>query len=315
MATGAARRHPPPDFVIPGAPRSGTTFMYEYLARHPQIYMSPVKEPNFFGTDLDSGSYLDSLSFTRDRARYMALYERARPDQLTGEATTWYLYSKDAAASIHAHNPEARAVIMLREPVAMLHSLHLRRVYGGSEDLPRFEDALDAEADRREGRRLSPKARNVKGLLYRAVGCYSEQVERFFDILGRDRVLVLIFEEFRRDSAASYRQVLEFLGVDPEFRPDFAVVNAGMARRSWRLQQMLLSPTVVKAARRVIPVRLRPAVGRAWDRINSRAEKPAPLDVAVAARLRAELQPDIDRLGQLLGRDLREIWPSPAAAA
>lgn len=315
MAHEAARTRTPPDFVIPGAPRSGTTFMYEYLDQHPAIYMSPVKEPNHFATDLDSGSYLDSLSFMRDREQYLALYSGARPDQLTGEASTWHLYSKDAAANIKAANPETRIVIMLREPVAMLHSLHLRRVYGGSEDLKRFEDALGAEADRREGRRISPRARNIKGLFYREVGRYSEQVQRYLDQFGRDQVLVIVFEEFRADPAGAYRAVLGFLGVDPEFEPDFEVVNAGLSRRSWRLQQLLLSPAVVRTARFVIPVRLRPAVGRTWDRINSRGEKPAPLDPNVARRLRDELQPDIERLEELIGRDLSRIWPTPGAAA
>lgn len=303
-----------PDFVIPGAPRSGTTFMYEYLARHPQIYMSPIKEPNHFATDLDSGSYLDSLSFMRDSARYESLFSAARPDQLTGEASTWYLYSRAAAANLKANNPETRAVIMLREPVAMLHSLHLRRMYGGSEDLKRFEDALAAEGDRRAGRRIPPKARNVTALQYRAVGRYAEQVERYIAELGRDRVLVLIFEEFRKDPPTAYRQVLEFLGVDPTFVPDFDVVNAGLARRSWRLQQVLLSPGIVRVARTVIPRGLRPAVGRTWDRVNSRSEKPAPLDPAVARALREELAPDVRRLEQIIGRDLSSVWQLAPAA-
>jgi Sulfotransferase domain len=303
----------PPDFVIPGAPRTGTTFMYDYLAQHPQIYMSPIKEPNHFATDLDSGSYLDSLTFLRDKTRYDDMYDAARPDQLTGEASTWYLYSRQAAANLKANNPATRAVIMLREPVSMLHSLHLRRVYGGSEDLKSFEDALAAEPDRRAGKRIPPKARNVKALFYRDVGSYAAQVRRYYDELGRDQVLVLIFEEFRKDPAAAYRSVLEFLGVDADFKPDFDVVNAGLARRSWRLQQMMLSPVVIKTARVVVPMRLRPAVGRTWDRVNSRGEKPAPLDPAVARALREELQPDVDQLEQLIGRDLSSIWPTPGS--
>ena len=248
---------------------------------------------------------------TRDQ--YEALYDGARPDQLTGEASTWHLYSREAATNIKSNNPATRIVIMLREPVAMLHSLHLRRVYGGSEDLKSFEEALAAEDDRRAGRRIPPKARNVKALFYRDVGRYSGQVERYLDAFGKDQVLVIFFEEFRKDPATAYRSVLEFLGVDADFKPNFEVVNAGMARRSWRLQQLLLSPTVLKTARTVIPVRMRPAVGRTWDRINSRGEKPAPLDPKVAVALRDELQPDVERLQTLLGRDLSSLWPMPSA--
>ena len=74
---------------------------------------------------------------------------------------------------------------------------------------------------------------------------------------------------------------------------------------------MLVSPTVLRTARAVIPMRLRPAVGRTWDRINSRGEKPAPLDPAVARSLREELQPDVERLEQLISRDLSSLWPMP----
>jgi hypothetical protein len=297
-----------PDFLIVGAPRCGTTFMYEYLAQHPQIYMSPIKEPQHFATDLDSGNYLDSLSFMRDRATYLALFDNARPDQLTGEASTWHLYSKAAAANIKAANPEARIIIMLRDPVEMLYSLHGRRHYGGSEDLADFAEALAAEDDRKHGRRISPKARNVSALFYRDVGSYHDQVKRYLDVFGRDRVHVIIFEDFRADPARAYRETLEFLGVDPTFEPNFNVVNASAARRSWRLQQLLLSPHVIRAARIVFPPRVRPYVGRMWDAINTRDEKRAPLDPRVAASLRAELRPDVQRLGALIGRDLTKVW-------
>ena len=176
----AAPRYP--DFLIVGAPRCGTTFMYRYLNEHPQIYMSPTKEPQHFATDLDSGSYLDSVSFLRDRDAYKALFAGARADQLAGEASTWHLYSQEAAANIKVANPDARIIIMLRDPVEMLYSLHGRRLYGGSEDLRSFADALDAEADRRQGRRIPPRARNVQALLYRDVGRYSEQVKRYLDL-------------------------------------------------------------------------------------------------------------------------------------
>ena len=302
----AAPRYP--DFLIVGAPRCGTTFMYRYLNEHPQIYMSPTKEPQHFATDLDSGSYLDSVSFLRDGDAYKALFAGARADQLAGEASTWHLYSQEAAANIKVANPDARIIIMLRDPVEMLYSLHGRRLYGGSEDLRSFADALDAEADRRQGRRIPPRARNVQALLYRDVGRYSEQVKRYLDLFGPDRVHIVVFEDFRADPAGAYRRTLEFLGVDPDFRAGFGAVNEGAARRSWRLQQLLLSPRVIRFARFVFPAPVRPLVGRVWDAINSREQRRSPLDPVVAARLRAELRPDVDRLGLLIGRDLTEIW-------
>jgi Sulfotransferase family len=297
-----------PDFFIAGAPRSGTTFMFEYLGQHPGVFAPERKEPQHFATDLDSGSYLDSLTFVRDTDEYLGLFAGARADQLTGEGSTWYLYSSDAAANIKRANPDARIIAMLRHPVEMLYSLHGRRFYAGSEDLPDFADALDAESDRRAGRRIPPRARNVKALFYRDVGKYGEQLERYFDTFGRDRVHVVIFDDFTADPAAAYRGVVEFLGLDRSFEPDFKVVNEAATRRSPRLQRMLLAPPVVRVARAVIPVGLRPRVGRAWDRLTTRKERRPPLDPQVASALRDDLLPDVQRLSGLLGRDMTKVW-------
>jgi hypothetical protein len=305
-ATKADPRYP--DFLIVGAPRCGTTFLYEFLKAHPQIFMSEWKEPQFFATDLDSGSYLDSLTFLRDTDRYLQLFADARPDQIRGEGSTWYLYSRDAARNIHAVNPDARIIAMLRNPVQMLYSLHGRRVYGGSEDLRRFEEALAAEADRKRGERLPARPRNVKALFYREVGSYAGQLERYIATFGREKVHIIIFEELRASPTGAYRAALEFLGVDPDFEPDLRPVNESVERRFWRLQQLLLSPRAVRLGRALVPVRARPYVGRAWDAVNSRGQKRDPLDARVARKLHAELLPDMIRVGELIGRDVTSIW-------
>ena len=297
-----------PEFYIVGAPRSGTTFMFDYLGMHPQVFVPERKEPTFFAPDLDSGSYLESLTFMRDRGEYLALFAGARDDQVSGEASTWYLYSTESARRIKEARPDARIIAMLRHPVQMLYSLHGRRFYAGSEDLPNFADALDAEADRREGRRIPKRARNVKSLQYRAVGRYAEQLQRYLDVFGRDRVHVVVFDDFTADPPSAYRDVLRFLSIDESFEPDFDVVNAGAARRSQRLQRFLLRPGIIRAARFLIPPRFRPAVGRTWDRINSREEKREPLDPNVAAALRNDLLPDIERLSDMLHRDFVRLW-------
>jgi hypothetical protein len=282
--------------------------MFDYLGEHPSIWPARIKEPQFFATDLDGGTYLESVTFMRDLDTYLGMFADARADQMAGEASTWYLYSQVAAAGIHSVRPDARIIAMLRDPVKMLYSLYGRRFYSGSEDLPRFEDALAAEPDRAAGRRIPPRARNVKAFQYHAVGSYSGQLQRYFDRFGRDQVHVIIFEDFVRDIPGAYRGVLEFIGVDPEFAPDFRVINAGAQRRSQRVQQLLLSDRVIRTAKTVIPKRVRPGIGRVWDRLNSRPEQREPLNPQTAAKLRSELLPDIERTSQLLGRDLTEIW-------
>src|SRR4051812_22016289 len=100
-----------PDFFIAGAPKSGTTALFEYLSRHPSVFMPDIKEPNFFSSDL----HTKGQRFRADE--YLALFEAARSDQLTGEASAIYLYSAVAVARLMQHNPRARVVVILRNPV------------------------------------------------------------------------------------------------------------------------------------------------------------------------------------------------------
>ncbi len=162
------------------------------------------------------------------------------------------LYSTVAAARIKTNSPDAKIIIMLRDPVEQMYSYHSVRRRNATEDLD-FEAALAAEADRREGRRLPRLARNVKMYQYRAVASYTDQVARYFDAFGRENVHVVIFDDFVRDPAASYRATLEFLGVDPEFKPDFEVVNAHAMNISPALAMLVRDPIVARRLKRLLP--------------------------------------------------------------
>ena len=126
------------------------------------------------------------------------------------------------------------------------------RLRNATEDLD-FDGALAARADRREGRRLPRLARNVKMYQYRAVASYTDQVARYFDAFGRENVHVVIFDDFVRDPAASYRATLQFLGVDREFKPDFEVVNAHAMNISPALAMLVRDPMVARRLKRVLP--------------------------------------------------------------
>jgi hypothetical protein len=296
-----------PDVFIVGAPGCGTTFMHEELGRHPAIFMSEPKEPSYFCPDLDSGSEIDGRIFTRDLATYLALFAGARPDQRAGESSPFYLYSRVAAERIREASADARIVIMLRAPADMIHYLHARKYLVGSEDLERFEDALDAEADRREGRRLPRNAWNVTSLQYRAVGRYAEQVERYLRVFPAERVRVIVFEEFRDDPRAAYVETLRFLGVDATIVPPLERVNPTRVVRSRLLHRLLLTPAARNAFHRHAPDALRRATRAVIDRVNTRAERRV-LDPALRRQLQLEFRPDIERLGELLGRDLVSLW-------
>ncbi len=298
---------PTPSFFIVGAPGCGTTFMHEHLRSRPAIFMPEFKEPSYFCTDLDSGTPADGRIFTRDLESYLALFRPTSAGQIAGEASPFYLYSTAAAERIAAFRPDARIIIMLRDPADMIRYLHARRYFVGSEDIEHFEDALAAEDARKQGGRLPADVWNVKGLFYREVGRYAEQVERYLDRFPAEQLKIIIFEEFREDPADTYREVLRFLGVDPDPDMELGPVNPSLAVRSQRLHRLLLTPALRKGFRRVAPTRARESVRLLITRINARAERP-DFDPELRRRLQAEFRPDVERLGQLIGRDLAQIW-------
>jgi hypothetical protein len=301
-----------PNLFIVGAPESGTTALHEYLKEHPDIFMSDYKEPHYFGSDL-SGPRM--MQFRGREYRYLMLFARATDERWVGESSIWSLYSSRAAREIHAYDSRAAIIIMLRSPVEVSYSLFYQARYTGNEVLTSFEQALDMEAERRAGRSMPPRSHTHHGLYYTTVCQYYEQVKRYFDIFGRDAVHVIIYDDFRADTAAEYRRTLEYLDVDPAFTTDFRLVNTSKQVQMPTAQKVMLrlgiSPMLVKdrltyigATTPYLPTRLRRRLLNPAPRAYARPERRPPLAPETAARLRSVFLPDVERLSELLGRDL-----------
>ncbi len=288
--------------------------MDAYLKAHPQIFVPDRKEIHFFGTDLASAS-------RPTEQEYLAYFREAKSEQRVGEASVWYLYSQQAAAEIKRFSPNASILIMLRNPVDMLYSLHNQMVFNRHEDIQSFQESLDAEPERKAGQRIPRTAgwRNVPfcrpHLYYRVVDRYGEQVERYFDHFSRENVLVIFFDDFRRDLAAAYRQTLRFLGVDETFQPDFKVINASKQPRSRMFQSLLLNPPrkIAEAVRAMMPARLHRRLFFALKELNTEYVPRPPLDPELRERLGEEFRGELERLGELLDRDLT-LWCSAEQA-
>ena len=273
--------------------------MYEYLRKHPAVFMPYRKEPVYFGSDLRKRQpYLDE-------GGYLALFDQAIDARAIGEATVWYLYSETAPAEIKDFSPDARIIIMLRNPIDMMQSLHKHFVFSSSEQIHDFAEALDAESDRRHGRRMLSTAEQPIGLQYRHCATYAPHLRRYLDTFGPDRVRVVIFDDLARDPASTFEETLRFLDVDPTFRPDFEVVNQSKRTRSPRLQAFAHSPAFQRVAAR-LPPRLFHVLWRASQRANIRPEARVPIDSGLRAQLVRDLAPDVAELSELLGRDLSD---------
>ncbi len=182
-----------------------------------------------------------------------------------GEASVSYLRSSVAAREIAEFAPGAQAIAMLRDPVEVMHALHTELVFLGSEDLADFGTAMEAEADRREGRRIPPAANNPRAVLYREAVDFGEQLQRYFDALGRERVHVIIFDDFKADTAAAVRDTFRFLDVDDAFQPTLEIVNPAKVARLRVVQRLLSSPPgwLRRGVRGVLPRPTRKRIYRA----------------------------------------------------
>ena len=145
---------------------------------------------------------------------------------LCGEGTVWYMLSKTAARDIHQFNPNAKILIMLRNPVDFLNSLHSHLVYYGYEDIQDFQSALEAEPDRRQGKRIPPGCHPTELLLYSELASFTEQIQQYLDVFARSQIHFTIYDDFVKDTAGTYQKVLDFLGVDANFTTDFEMVNS-----------------------------------------------------------------------------------------
>jgi len=297
-----------PDFFIIGAPKSGTTALYAYLRQHPQVFLpGHLKEPHYFGSDLD---FVDQRRPSLDA--YLALFAEARPDQVVGEASVFYLLSERAAEEIRAFQPKAQLIAMLRNPVDMIYSFHSQRLYNTTEDVADFAQALALEEERLQGRRLPRNIGLRQGLQYRRLGRYAEQIQRFIDAFGRDALHVILYDDFRADPAAAFRDTCAFLGVDPGVQVEFRVVNANKQPRSRLLRELLWRkpPVLRRVARVLMPTEaMRRSTGRTIRRLNRREVQRPPLPADLRERLAREFAPDVERLQTLIGRDLRAWLP------
>ncbi len=302
-----------PDLFIVGAPKAGTTSLYELLAGHPRIYMSPFKEPMYFCPDVRGWRGDQPFVYERDAARYLALFDDARDETRLGEATTRYLVSHEAARLVHEFQPDAYAIAMLRNPVELLHALHNERVSQGHEQFTDFAQAMAADAERAHGK-LLPGAANVLGTVYRESALFAEPLRRWFDALSRDRVHVIVFDDFAADPAAALRAALSFLDVDPDYQPEsLAARNPSHRQRVWvrRMLDSRAGTFVTDDVARIVlgeSRRDRAAYRFRHSRMNRRQVKRSPIPAQLRAQLEAELRPDVEATGALIGRDLVSLW-------
>lgn len=288
-----------PNFFIVGAAKCGTTALHAYLSDHPQIFMSDPKEPGFWAEDLPGHQRMETLE------QYLALFAEARPEhRAVGEATPFYIYSDVALQRIREFAPEARLVVMFRNPVEQVRAFHNQARYDGTEDVDDFETAWRLQEARARGDRLPRWNRDAKLLQYRALAGFGRQYERLLALWPRAQVHPILTEDLAGDTRGVYKAVLDFLHVDDDGRSDFDRVNESHEHWIPSLGRWLSNPPPALLA---VNDLLKKATGLEETKVRhllkrTRRRDPTP------ERLRAELAEvfaaDVALLGRLLDRDL-----------
>ncbi len=269
-------------FALIGPGKSGTTAMYTLLTRHPQVVMAKVKETCFFNDH-----------WQRGEAWYHSLFPPTRDARAVGEVSNTYIFSADAAARMSEYYPAMRAVASLRNPVdrAFSHWLFLRR---NAEVSGTFEECLTQRPD----------------LLDR--GQYARLLDPWFTQLGRDRVLVLVFDDFVATPLPVYNRMLQFIGVDAVAQAtldDSDRLAASAPRSTIAARAVKFAANAVRRAGRpeVIQWVKDSPIPRLLYRTYSREERPT-MDPATRQKLNAHFAPDVKKLGALMDRDLCALW-------
>jgi Sulfotransferase family len=228
-----------PNFFIAGAPKSGTTSLYHYLDQHPEIFMSPVKEPNYFASEIRLSHFSEHL---RPRAErdvaplrayldgpmrekrfgglvtewhdYLKLFRDADGRKAIGESSVCYLWSESAARNIRRSIPDARIILVLRNPADMAFSMYLHHMKSEPANLT-FREAIQLGLQQRGGTidYWHP---------FLDMGLYYKQVKRYLDIYPPKQIRTYLYEEYQAEPERVLADIFRFLNVDPDFSPDMS---------------------------------------------------------------------------------------------
>jgi hypothetical protein len=289
-----------PNVFLAGAPKCGTTSLATWLDGHPQVFMSPVKEPHHFCTDFGYPAY-------RQWDDYLALFDAASEDhRVVAEASATYLYSGDAVPNIERQIDAPRYIVLLRNPVNMAPALHEQLLFDGDEDVADFATAWRMQQARSEGNAVPAGCREPRFLQYREACSLGAQMARLFDRVPRERVLVMLLDDLGEDPRGCWRETRTYLGLDDDGRTEFPVMNTAKETRLPRLRRLVRAASRARQAVGM-PSLARLGLGSSLDALSTRRRPRPPLPQALRDELTTAFHDDVKLLARLIDRDL-DSW-------
>jgi len=305
-----------PEFFLVGQPKAGSTAIYEMLLQHPGVYLPERKEPRFFVEELLERDAPRPGGTPKTLAEYESWYADARPDQVAGDTSPTYLWSRTAARRIQAAKPDAKIMMVLREPASLLRSLHMELVELYVEDQTDFRTAIELEPRRREGKDMPRHTHWPALLMYSEQVRYVEQVSRFTELFPGEQIKIMIYDDFRADNEGTMREIMRFIGVDDSVELERREANPTVRVRSGAANRLFHSVVVghgpISRAAKATARAVTPEDWRKRAFIKTKRTllftEPEPADPQFMAELRERYRDDVRALSEMLGRDLLTLW-------
>ena len=294
-----------PNFFIVGAPKCGTTSLLHYLKQHPDIFMSDYNEPHYFGKDLNK---LNDVHIT-EKNKYLNLFSKVNDEVIIGEKSPYYLYSSLAPIEINKFNPNAKIVIMLRQPTAMIHSMHSQYYYSGNENEGNFSRALTLEVNRKKGEYIPNNIDLIEKLFYKTyVYKLPTQIKAYLEIFNKGNVEFILLEELKNATDETYKKILRFLGVNSSFVPEFNIINPHKTYRVKIIRDCIkfYSPILGKMRSKCNINSL--GIMKFIERVNTRYIVKSAIETKLKERLDKEFFPIIKELEKIINRDLSQWY-------
>ena len=269
-----------PNFIVPGAMKSGTTALRIYLSQHPEIYVVN-KEIHFFDRE---------ENFKKGKKWYEKFFEDWSGEKAIGEKTPGYLYNEKVPERMYGILPDVKLIFLLRNPIDRAYSHYWHNVREGLEWLS-FEEALNKEEERIK----NPLGRQIYS--YKDMGKYIIQIKRFLEFYPKDKMLFLLTEDLKENRIDTLKMVLDFLGVDSHFKfVDLNEKHVGGIPRSLFLTKLV----------RCEPIKRCGIVREAIKRLNTKRGKIPPMKPETRRKLGEYFEPFNKELEKFTGLDLRK---------
>jgi len=299
-----------PNLFIVGQPKSGTSYLYKVLNRHSKIFMCPFKETNYFSNDVNwkitKDRKIKSRNFANTEDEYLKLFESAKSECFLGEATTAYLYSKEAANRIFKFNPKAKIIALFREPISFLFSYHSQLLFSGDENEEQFQLALQKEFDSRRLEKYPVGSRPMLSLYMQRIK-YAEQLKRFLRRFPKKNIKVIIYKDFKSNNLKVIKEIQSFLGINEEdilIPKNIHTSKRLYSRKINGIVKFFQISGLVNNINKVNFLHLfLKKIKRIIVTINSKNYKREPLDNFFIKKLKKKIYPEVKKFNDYLKRE------------